>query len=339
MNLRNKEFYFLNEKYSKDEYFKKLKNLELEKFPKLKNMRAYFLDFTKKFPHKFSEELQNQNCSGNYISNSKNSQQCWDVTEVEDCHFCDDVENIKSSYDVSFYGGKNTNELLYECEGVGHGVFEIKFSKLVWGGASNCDYCWECFSCQDCFGCTGLKRQKYCILNKQYSKEEYFILRDKIIEHMKKSGEWGEFFPIEISPFAYNEAIVNEYFPLTKEEVLSRGWKWKDEDKKDYQPQTIIISDSIEEIQDSICKEILACEDCKKNYQIQKAELKFYKKMGLPIPRTCPDCRHAERMKLRNPRKLWNRKCDKCGIKIQTTFAPERPEKVYCEKCYLESLK
>jgi len=31
---------------------------------------------------------------------------------------------------------------------------------------------------------------KYCILNKQYSKEEYEELVPKIIEHMQKTGEW-----------------------------------------------------------------------------------------------------------------------------------------------------
>jgi len=39
-------------------------------------------------------------------------------------------------------------------------------------------------------------------------------------------------------------------------------------------------------------------------------------------------------MKLRNPRKLYDRKCDKCSIDIKTTYSPERPEIVYCEECY-----
>jgi CxxC-x17-CxxC domain-containing protein len=39
-------------------------------------------------------------------------------------------------------------------------------------------------------------------------------------------------------------------------------------------------------------------------------------------------------MKLRNPRKLFKRTCDKCGKGIQKTYAPERPEIVYCQECY-----
>ena len=107
-----------------------------------------------------------------------------------------------------------------------------------------------------------------------------------------------------------------------------------------------------------ICDKILICENnfcssglqtavtedkkCGKNYKIQKQELKFYRKMNLPISRKCPDCRHSERMKLRNPRKLFTRNCDNpnCKDKSQfvSTFSPDRPERVFCEKCYLENV-
>jgi hypothetical protein len=83
-------------------------------------------------------------------------------------------------------------------------------------------YCIDCQYSKDCFGCVGLQRKQYCILNKQYTKEEYETLVPKIIEHMKSTREWSEFFPIEISPFTYNETVAQEYFPLTKAEVLSK---------------------------------------------------------------------------------------------------------------------
>ena len=63
-------------------------------------------------------------------------------------------------------------------------------------------------------------------------------------------------------------------------------------------------------------------------------ELKFYKRNPLPIPRQCPDCRYKARISLRNPRNMYDRKCDKCGVAIDTTYSPDRSEKIYCEKCY-----
>jgi len=34
--------------------------------------------------------------------------------------------------------------------------------------------------------------------------------------------------PASISPYAYNETVAQEYFPLTQQETLSRGWRWLD---------------------------------------------------------------------------------------------------------------
>jgi len=65
-----------------------------------------------------------------------------------------------------------------------------------------------------------------------------------------------------------------------------------------------------------------------------KSEIEFYLKHDLPLPKRHPDQRHIDRMNLRNPRKLFDRTCAKCGMDIQTTYAPEKPEIVYCETCY-----
>jgi len=56
----------------------------------------------------------------------------------------------------------------------------------------------------------------------------------------------------------------------------------------------------------------IECEITKKPFKIIREELEFYRKHNLPIPRRHPDQRHLDRMKLRNPRKLFMRKCDKC---------------------------
>ncbi len=115
---------------------------------------------------------------------------------------------------------------------------------------------------------------------------------------------------------------------MSSEEVL----------EKEYLPQKIVVPDKIGEVDESICEEILACKKSGRNFKIQKAELAFYKKMGLPIPQYCPDERHYARLKFRNPRKLYLRKCEKCKMDIKTTFAPDRPEKIYCENCYREEV-
>ena len=191
-----------------------------------------------------------------------------------------------------------------------------------------------------CFGCIGLhNNEQYCILNKQYTKEEYETLVPRIIEKMRKDGEYGEFFPSSLSPFGYNETVAQEYYPLTKSEAIKDGvFSWSDYESPFPTVEKIIpgskLPDSIESIPDDILNWAIECEVTKKPFRIIKQELEFYRKHNLPIPRRHPDQRYLDRMSLRNPRKLFERKCDKCGKDMITTYAPERTEMVYCEECY-----
>ena len=177
------------------------------------------------------------------------------------------------------------------------------------------------------FGCSQIRKGKYCILNKQYTKEEYEQLVPKIIEHMNnmpyvdKKGrvyKYGEFFPPELSPFSYNETIAQEYFPLTKEQAIEQGYSWKESEERNIQItiKSEDLPDYIKDVDDTIIKEIIQCahkgecnEQCTTAFKIIPQELEFYKKMNLPLPRLCPNCRHYQRLKQRNPLKLWHRKC------------------------------
>lgn len=67
----------------------------------------------------------------------------------------------------------------------------------------------------DLFGCCGIRHGKNAVLNKNYSQQEYETLCGKIIDHMKSIGEWGEFFPLTLSPFGYNETVAQDYFPVS----------------------------------------------------------------------------------------------------------------------------
>lgn len=183
---------------------------------------------------------------------------------------------------------------------------------------------------------------KYCILNKQYSKEEYEILVPKIIEHLQKNGEWGEFFSSEISPHGYNKSSAQMYFPLKREEALAKKLPWDDYEATQPNVTKKIaaseIPDLIKDISDDTLTSAIECEVTNKLFKITPQELKFYRQQNIPLPRRHPDQRHLDRFLQRNPRKFWARTCGKCKKNIQTTYAPERPEIVYCEECYIKEL-
>jgi len=200
-----------------------------------------------------------------------------------------------------------------------------------------------------------LNHAQYCILNKQYSKEEYESLLPKIIEHMKKNSEWGEFFPMNISPFGYNEALVNVYHPKSKPEATQIGAKWQDNDYSlqssadFYQPKDDIgeYAHSQEE-RNRLLEGVIKCEGSAKAFKIMPQELAYYLKYNIPIPSKHSETRYMELFRLRNPRKLHHRQCmceqsghdhsGRCPNEFETTYAPDRPEKIYCEKCYQKSV-
>lgn len=101
------------------------------------------------------------------------------------------------------------------------------------------------------------------------------------------------------------------------------------------------LPDHIKDVSDDILNQVIACEhggscnhQCMGAFKIIASELEFYRKMNLALPRLCSNCRHYARLAQRTPFKLWDRQCTKCGKDIKTSYAPDRPEIVYCEGCY-----
>jgi Zn ribbon nucleic-acid-binding protein len=332
VGLRQKQYYIFNEAYSKDEYLKKMELFDTGSYEGLEKIKKDFAQFTLNFPRKSINQINCENCYGDNLYNCKNTVG-YDCFNAENCKYFYKGDHPLYCYDIFQCGNPQ-----WCCECITpDDSFMTAYSLWCWK-SKHIFYSDNCHSSENLFGCISLRRAKNCILNKQYSEEEYKETRDKIIEHMKETGEWGQFFPIKKSPFGYNETIANDYFPMSKEEAVEKGYKWKDADPKNYQESVYKIPDHINDVKDDIVNEILACENCSKNYKIIRGELAFYKKMNLPIPGNCPDCRRIFRMKLQNPKHLWQRTCHKCGVEIQTAYSPQRPEKVYCEQCYLKEI-
>lgn len=333
INLRHKEYMIFNQPYSREAYEEKKHELELDTRAGLAAMQQRAQEFFRTQPHRAVMEEQNENSSGDHLYNSKNAFMCFDSRDLEDCRYCAKLTlGVKSSMDYNSWG--SASELMYQCAAIGDHCYRCLFCVLCQTNIRDSIYCYECFSSSNCFGCVGLKKKEYCILNKQYTKEEYEELVPKLIEHMKKTGEWGEFFPVRIGAFAYNESIAQENFPLTREQALQQGYRWREDEQKTVLAATYHVPETIKEVADDVLRAVLICEDCKKNYRIIKQELALYRQLQLPLPLLCSSCRHARRMKRRNSLRLCIRSCAKCGQAIQTSYAPERPEMVYCSPCY-----
>ncbi len=345
-NLERKSYYIFNKKVTPKEFEVLKKQIFDGSHERWTQGTEYFQKMWDAGLHRYAYGMNYENCEGDVIINSKNCWHSFEVVECEDCAYNVSAGNAKNIYH-SHSAGWPGCELVHSSS-VTRGSHDIRFCYYTWF-SSDLTYCDSCVSCQNCFGCVGLKHKQFCILNKQYSREEYLVLRDKIIAHMKKSPfvspfakwegtEWGK-FPPQMSTFAYNETAAYDYFPLTKKEVAERGYTWYEAPELKISGEKIHIPDSLHEVDDSICDQVLVCEKTGRQYKIQKGELEFYRRLNLPIPRLCPDARRAERTKKVNPYRIFPRKCHVCKKEILSAFSPERSEHIACEKCYLESLQ
>lgn len=332
-NLKNKE-YFVENKQVTPEQFAAIK-ASLSSRQTINAAREHFEKFVLGLPHKSMHGFQTENCTGDYLVNCKDARDCFDGEDLWDCRYAYQTPlPLKDSMDTEQSG---EGERMYQTSNCVYNTYDVYFSASCWPCRFTY-YSTYCFSIEHCFGCCGLKHKKYCILNKQYTKEEYETLVPKIVEHMQKSGEWGHFFPSSLCIFPYNETLAADYYPLTKKEATAQGYLWRDEKKEDYQPATFTPPDAIAGVPDAVINEKLACSTCRKNYKITAQELSLLQKKSLPLPTECFLCRHRARLRSRNPRKLWQRTCGKCKVAIETSYAPDRPETVYCEQCYLETV-
>ncbi len=336
-NLHHKSYYIFNKSVSEEEYEKIHQQIFNGKLSTWKQGLQFFEDMWKKANHRFVHNLKCENVEGDTLINCKNCWHSFEGWESEDCAFNISFDRSKDVYHAYSAGWPGCQ--LIHFSAVTRGSQDIRFCYYTWF-SNNLTYCDSCSSCQDCFGCVGLKHKKYCIFNKEYTKEEYFTLRDKIIAHMKETKEWGT-LPQKFSTFAYNETAAQDWYPLSKEEAEKRGYWWLDpvsEEVKVENAEKETLPDSLSDIEDDIFKKMIVCEVSGKKYQIQKKELEFYRKLNIPIPRLCPEERWKVRKLRRNPAVLFARNCDECQTDIKSTFAPDRPEKIGCEKCYLASV-
>jgi len=358
VGLRNKNYCFFNKQLSKEEYEKRTEEL-LGTRDGIHRAQEKFREFSLKFPRKFYHGTKNMEfISGDYIEETGRTRESFNCRHNENVGYSQDAWYSKDSLDITEIWA----ELSYECQGCA--VISRSIALRSTWDAFDSYYTNMSFGCSNLFGCIGLRQKHNCILNKQYSKEDYDELKAKLIEHMKKTGEWGEYFPASISPFAYNECTAWDYCPLSKEEAIAKGYTWYDRPERDYKItiQARDLPETIGEVGDGILKEVIGCDSqtsdekkknhpiCTTAFQIHPMELEFYRKMNLPLPIKCFSCRRTDRFALRNPRQLWHRVCmceiknhdwhasGKCNNEFETSYAPDRPDIIYCEKCYNQEI-
>ena len=372
--LRNKKYCIFNEQYTKEDYEAELTKMKLDTQSGIQAARAKAEAFWKTRPVRYQHGVQTTLSYGDYLYNG---------TELKNCFFVGNAQNMKHCQSVIYPPNRDGmdvtssegTELAYEtfCSGLG---VQRTLGVVECGNVSDSAYSLNCRNVTNIFGCVAVRNKSYCILNRQYSKEEYFALRDKIIQHMNdmpyvdalgRVYRYGEFFPPELSSYGYHESQAFEYFVLSEKEAREKGYRWESREGRQYPitKKADELPKTIAEVDNGILNEVIECvhetandhahgcdADCASAFRITKEELDFYRTLKLPLPRLCFNCRHVDRVQWRNVPALYPRECmcdykiyknearhphhleGKCPNKFETSYAPDRPEILYCEPCY-----
>lgn len=285
-NLENCSYFINNKKYNKEQY--KIKKDEVLK--EKDNYLKYYLKL-----EKIWKNINSTNTKWSSFFNSEN---------IEDWYFWYNVKNWKNCILVWWI---DWNENMYDVFTWWAPVAK-DFYWIMWANwenlynsmnitASNSIYYSQLLTdCSFCLWCIWLKNKSYCILNKQYSKEEWEMLADKIFSQMDKDWILWDFFPWILNPFYFNDTMAWILGNFTKQEVEKDWYLWREDEIKVDIPENVEIIKTDDllsyqaydsnwnwKINPEILKKVII--DKKWNYyKITKFEYDFLVKNLLPIP-------------------------------------------------------
>jgi len=333
VNLRNKKYHFFNKPLTKKEYEEKMKSINLGKRSELKMWKKKFFELLVELPKRIAFNEKSISSKGNLLINCKDAYGCFYVLGGEHLRYTELEMGAKDSMDLLL--GTSPQKSYYSVSP--YDGFEIKFSSMTRGECRNIEYSINMKTCENCFACIGLENKKFCIFNTQYSEEEYWKCVDKIKTEMLAEGEYGEFFPMNFSPFPYDGSISELSFSVTKEEAEKEGLWYYEKEESEFEGEILEgenIPDDISDVGEEILKKAIKCRKTGRLFRITKNELDFYKSETLPIPDVHPETRLKERFAWINNLNLETMKCTECGKPITGTPYKPAGDTIICDDCF-----
>lgn len=186
VNLSNKSYCIFNRQLSKDEYKEKVvfyKKWLAEK------VLAMVEDLRKRYPFTQKEAYNENSFYGNYIHHNKNCYLSFDAAHDEECAYLYDCFYNKTCYDMT-YSSQN-NQLSYEVVDSTN-LFNCNFSVFS-DNSHDSSYIFNCSNVKNCIGCVSLSNKQYCILNRQFTREQYEKVSRQLFEELRnKNAAWND---------------------------------------------------------------------------------------------------------------------------------------------------
>lgn len=166
-NLRNKRYHILNQPYSREDYMIKLQEFNLRSYAARERLKEDFWGHVRNDAvHRATYNTHIVNSSGNFLTEDKNCHSCYFLERSENCRYCfrgfeakDCIDQVSPIAEKCGLGA--LDQFGYE------NICNLYTTRVRYSA-----YLDNCEECEYCLGCVGLRKKKYCVLNKQYSEVE-----------------------------------------------------------------------------------------------------------------------------------------------------------------------
>ncbi|MBI5413594.1 hypothetical protein HZA42_04570 [Candidatus Peregrinibacteria bacterium] len=205
--MQNQSYCILNKQLSKEDFAKQ--KAFLLKMNSTKELLQQLEELRTKVPQRQFFQKNCENCIGTELRNCKNVLYSYRIKNSEDiiyggthamaCKSCVDIDNCAATISEDLYNVIGTTN-----------SYGLTCCQVCWF-SQNLYYCEHVFNSHDCFGCISRNHAEYEILNKKYSKEEYFVRVAEIKEELKQQGMWGKMWIP--STYPYEDTIASLYYP------------------------------------------------------------------------------------------------------------------------------
>lgn len=339
VNLRNSKYCVYNKQLTKEEYETFINSIKPFSRKVITDSKEKFWQLVKSLPSNGPRIIASDNVTGAKINNSRNLFDVTDGVNSQNVRHADGALSHQDSMDFLYSGGHSS--LLYMCTNIGSQSSRVKFS-ISSKFCVDCEFVFNSKNLNNCFMCFGLQNKSYCILNKQYTEEEYFKIIDEIKTEMIEKGEYSDGLGFEFSAQAYNFSIGQILYPLTDKEIKDFGGYIAKEPETNVGDLEVLnvdqLPETINEVTDDILNKAICCEVTNRPFKIISSELSFLRRMGFPLPTIHPAIRMANRWKISPVGKKYKTTCKKCNKDIESLFDPKENFLLYCENCYKQEV-
>lgn len=131
----------------------------------------------------FKQELTQLQRGFKFPVENVGSHRCIDCRQCTACMFCERCTDcFKCTYCHDCQTCTETNHSA-RCQACHRSAYCLDCKQCT--GSVYLTLCSFCTECTYCFGCVGLIRQEFHILNRRYSRDEYFALTKRLFAELK----------------------------------------------------------------------------------------------------------------------------------------------------------